>query len=1495
MPPHATPTQAKRPSRRRKILAGLAIGLLVLIVVAFFAVPPIASSIVPGIIADAAGVRIAGSVRVASVRVGWWGPTKITGLSLADPAGAPVATLDITNTHGLFSLLTSNMNLGQTEVSGKADLVLTTNADGSVTSNLQQATAPQLPQPGVTPIPGAPSGPLALPKGLRAGIKITGIDVTLVEIDAAGQVTARSAMTGLKGDAALDGATLPATASADIRADFAQGMGQAKTGTLVLKLAGRDLTDAAGVLQVDKSTLDVNLTLAGAPTKLLDTLARQNGLLVGLLGDRIDAVVLAQVAAAKADADIKLDAPNTKADLALTRDAGRLKLTRPGTLTIASLSFLQRIPAVRSALADAGMTIDHAGWPGVTLAIGALDLPADPAATWAGAQVEIAGTLGLCTGRLTTPGASQPEAFTLQPIALALKAQDLAKGASITASGKATIAGTPAGDFNAQASLTGLLGSGGRLVLLDGKLPGSVAAQFNAVGIATTLLQPIASASGLPVVLSQDIGPTIDATLTARTAEGAPKTGVQNTGIDFALRSANLTASGSLLLSPTLLSQAPAVPIVLEIQRGGALLARLVNAPPTPGKTEIAITGGVRMGASITDLAIPMPSGKPDAAAVRFKATASMQDAQVALPTAQPITLGTTALDATIDYNPGAPVAVSLRGPLTIDGQSAALDVQLQVEGLGTPARAPVVPIFGPRRVVGSVLLTGLPAGAVHKGVLSAQSSQAARDLLAEVLGPAMDIRLTFVRPAGAGGSGGGADAQGQSITLAITGPNVQAATGVLLTAGELAVDASSLSATLSPGSAKAALGLIGQSDAAVGGVSLRENAQVVLRAAPIRLPIKVGTAKPDWSGVGDRQATAELSISAPVIADNVSVAGHSRSFGLAGVRGTLAVPLAMLGPSAGKEGAPRPRPVQASLHAELIGSSTADVLARLDWQLNADAQTGHTDARLGVTEVATKKLDDLLGNPGMLSGALGPRAAITLAGKRASQSEPLSFTASATSDRLKADDIRIRITDEALILAQPMTLNWEIDPNWARVYLLQGEGTTGGAGGGVGVEGVTKLRAAVRSLALAWPQKDASGAATAGPFKPGIFALDASLSLPSVKLRLPDRPGPIELQEIDAAVKASAGNQPGITLTASIAKIKDGNQTTTQPTTLNASASNLADARGVLQTDAATLSMQLQTGMIPSSFVDALTGNNGQIEQFAGKELSIRIDVRNLSMHAGGGLATLRVNSPNATLALGGPVANGTLDTTAPGGTPLRLEVNELRFVTSANLGTLSRLNPLEYLGFAAGVERLRGNDNQGPMVISSTGLLLPLNGDWSRLNGQINVDLGRVNFKLDQNFLQLLDIDALNKAIDKLSNARQRPVPPFTIALTNGTATYKDVQLPVGSYDFRATGTINLAAKEMDVITYVPTISLAPSVLSSISDKLTTALGRVIPGNIAAALMVPIRTTGPFGQTKTSVDLKLMASEAGSQLLKPENVINAIGGLFGGDKNKDKKNPPK
>jgi hypothetical protein len=67
------------------------------------------------------------------------------------------------------------------------------------------------------------------------------------------------------------------------------------------------------------------------------------------------------------------------------------------------------------------------------------------------------------------------------------------------------------------------------------------------------------------------------------------------------------------------------------------------------------------------------------------------------------------------------------------------------------------------------------------------------------------------------------------------------------------------------------------------------------------------------------------------------------------------------------------------------------------------------------------------------------------------------------------------------------------------------------------------------------------------------------------------------------------------------------------------------------------------------------------------------------------------------------------------------------------------------------------------------------------------------------------------------------------------------------------------------------------------------------VIPGNIAAALMVPIRTTGPFGQTKTSVDLKLMASEAGSQLLKPENVINAIGGLFGGDKNKDKKNPPK
>lgn len=1488
----------KKTSWIKRILLIAGVGTLLLLVVGYFAIPAIVNAKAPGLVKDAAANSIAGSVSISSTQIGWSGPTVIKGATLNDPSGKPVATVDISTTHGIWGLLTSGSDFGTTTLSGRADIVRTTDANGQTTSNLDAALAPKPGAPAQPVPPAAPGKPATLPMGLRVTLKFDKLDITLTEKNATGATTSQTAMNGLAGTATIDASKGPASVVADLTAKF--GDAASTTGTLAIKIDSRDLTDAAGVLQLDKATVNADIAITGAPTALLDAMARQRGVLAAAMGPTANLTVKAQSSGPKAGADITLASANIAADLSLVRDGSRLQARRASTVTIQSLAFAEKIPALAKALADAGIRIDAAGWPGATIAINTLNLPADDTAKWNGAAIDLKAQIGAITGQLTRPGSTQPDFLSVQPVTISLKSDDMAVATTLSAQARATIANQSAGDIDIRVNAGSLVGADGKLMLSGGRLPPSVAAEISARGVATSLLQPFVTAAGQPIELAQDVGPSIDITLSARAAgDAASSPTAAPTAIDFALTSSNINARGKLALSSTSLSLAQGEPLTASIRQVGPVLNRILtagakDASNTGTPSTLSVSGPMPIDLQVSTLNLPLVSGKPDTANAAIDARVRIGQSQFTLPTAQPLVVGISDLAIDAQVKPKLPIALKLSGPLTIDGRSATLASDMQLSGILGAAESSALPIVGTRRIEGTLSLSGIPGTAVQKAALASSSSADLRDLASELVGDTLDLSVKFDKSIGTAT---------QPIALDITGPQLTIKTTTKLAAGEIDQGQTTITSRVSPRAAQAALRLAGQSQSATGSLSLRDTSAITIDLRPIRVPLAGATLSPDWSKTADRQINLTVGLSSPIIADGVQVAGRSESFGLADLKVDASIPLAMLQPASTTPASTATSPLQALLTASLIGANPGDAIAKAKADIRADARTGSADVKLEVSDVGTARADTLIGKPGLLSGALGPAAAVTITANRTSTQSPFAIAGALNSERLKVAGIKMTISDTALKLEQPLKLTWQVDPAFIRSYVLAPEP---GQPEGMSVEGVTTLEADIRALSISLPKAAANGQPASGPLMPGVFAADIAVRSPSVTLRSPAKAGspatdPITLSGIDAQITSGANSV--ITVNAGVASIRSGTLEAPQPTKLSAQLSSLADARGNLTPDAAVISMNAQTGTIPTALLEALANQRGQLEPILGKDLTAKVTLVNFTKQASAtpGSANIELKSPNAGFVVGGPLVNGVIVTRASPagqaatGTPLRAELNEFTFKKGKQIGTASALNPLGYLGIIGGVERLRDEVNKAPSMVTSPDMEIPIDGDLSKLNGRIDVDLGRINLKLEQNILSLLDIPALNKAVDRLSNVQQRPVPPFAINIDRGVANYKDVQLPIGSYTFRATGTVNLVTQQMDVVTYVPTVSLAPGVLASLNKSLGDGFGRLLPKDLTEALMVPIRTSGPTADPSTSIDVALMAREFGDRLLRPDNLINAIGDLLGGGKKDEpKKNEP-
>lgn len=323
------PPRKKRRSRLRRLVLLLILFVLLLPVAGYFALPPLAGALVPGILERAAGDRIDGTLSVSAASFSWSGTQRITGIELTDPAGKPVATVDLSMQAGLIDLVLGSRDLGTITISGNADI--TRDADGS--TNLQRALGKLL-DPDKPKDPNAE--PASLPKNLKARLELAGFNASYTDLRT-GRVARLSNIT-------LDALLAPDTpfaidATADLRAsDPADPDATGDPARLAAKINLTGWSDAEGRLTPEKSAADLSVSIDRVRTAILDDALQQRGLLVDLLGETSTTTLAASLRPAEAVLDFRFESPRAAVTLDGTITDRILRLNQPAVLELRTIS-----------------------------------------------------------------------------------------------------------------------------------------------------------------------------------------------------------------------------------------------------------------------------------------------------------------------------------------------------------------------------------------------------------------------------------------------------------------------------------------------------------------------------------------------------------------------------------------------------------------------------------------------------------------------------------------------------------------------------------------------------------------------------------------------------------------------------------------------------------------------------------------------------------------------------------------------------------------------------------------------------------------------------------------------------------------------------------------------------------------------------------------------------------------------------------------------------
>lgn len=1496
--------------RTKKILliAGLSVGVLA--VGAVIAVPIIASAMAPGIIQNAAANSIKGSLRVSDVSVGWIGQTRIGSIELLDDKGLVVAKLQATSSLGILSVLGGLNDLGTLTLSGNADIIARQTDTTAVESNFQRAIAPKNPTTS-----SASTTPSPLPeKTVR--IDITNIDIKYTQLDRAGATVASAQINALKGDAAVDLRRGQPSLAINLTGGIKQP--SQPDGSIKIATKAQKFLSSQGLLDLPAATIDSDVQIIAAPVGLIDALAGLNGQLREALGPGADLRLKAQGSAQQAAIDLTLTSAGALVDGSMKITSGYLELTKPLTANLRSTDFFLRSPAINKALANANLTIDAA--PAARVSISSLRVPTTISAAGfdaRGIAIIASASVDPIAAQLTTTDAAgtRKRPVRTSELTLTVESPDLTKGLTVRGGGKAAIDSTPAGDLTINIAASDLLTDRGALR----PVPGQIQAEAALMNVDTRLAQPLLGDLSQKINLSQELGPRLDLRATAKAAASTPNA----IEADLSVKAQNISANLPIVVDNA--SIRTRSDLAVSINR----TSNVLNAFLIDQGVVVSGTGAATLVGTFT---LPRTStGSFDSSSLASTLIFDLAalDASITRE-GQTRRVDISQLKGTLAVVPNTPTVLRIQASGD-DGWS--LNTGLRLQGV-LPSSSPAsssLPFLAARRVSGTLRLSSLPT---KYAALSGLDESKLRTITA-VLGPSVSTEISLQ----------GTAAQ-QLLTVGINSTNLSARLETTLSESAATLNALQGNLEVTPEGAEAVRTLLQASSpqtpmSVTGGIHfiVKLSNPIAIKSAPA-----AGAAGQSFSPTFDFSAVDVNVFVSSLLGLRVTnlPLGPSHTFtgGLRDLQLTADAPLSIFTSPTSKEGH-----LGAQLRADLIEGQFPEPVASISADFDAAASLNEFKLQTTITNIDAQRLDTMLSKPGLISGALGSPASINLS---ATKEGPGTTKASANiqSPRLNLTGLSLTQQGKALALTAPAEFTWTVEPAFLDQTVFapsESAANKPAASESLRVASPITLKGTIETLAL--------GIDGIGLFQPGTFALDAALSTSTIKLvspsavaSTPRAPGsrvaafqPSEQTDIEGFTVRIKGDT-NLSVKASATRVSTTASNATAASTPSPAGSlsadvlvkNFASPTGELDLSRALIDAKIDAPSLPTALVDKLARTGKQLRNILGPEMSIALNAKNLttsqptttsSTNAATTTGSLDarltsvkpIDAPKqpaapgttpatpsprqqANLELAGPIDRGVLKVSPQ--KPLSISLAQLKFESDTEI--------MGVLPLFASIQKTAGTTIQPatptqpailepPFTVTSPDLMVPIDGDIAKLNGNLTITPGRIEYVFKRELGNFLD-----RALLTDGELMQRPIPPFVVSFNKGIASYTDVRLPVRNFEFKLTGKVDLVRKEIDAVIYIPTVAASASIMSKLNDDLGKGFGGILPDVLSEGTMVPLRVTGPLSSPAYAPDPKLFFENFGSQLKKPADLIGkgierGLGELFKprDDKDKDKPKP--
>ncbi|MCW5775840.1 MAG: hypothetical protein KIS87_05270 [Phycisphaeraceae bacterium] len=973
--------------------------------------------------------------------------------------------------------------------------------------------------------------------------------------------------------------------------------------------------------------------------------------------------------------------------------------------------------------------------------------------------------------------------------------------------------------------------------------------------------------------LPDDLGPTVSLLVNAATT--FDESGTPAADVDLTVRSRHADVTAPLRWSENVLTNREEG-VVVALRRPAPTLRRMV-----PVETGVRVGTGGWARAVVSELRVPFDSGTmmPVVHRSRFEATVTAGELSATYdplppevrPRVQPVPLGLHELRLFARSVPGGTPRLELDATLTHRDKPFTAQARATLEGLirdpGSGGSVMDSIDVAGVKPAGSLTLTGIPVALIELappevrriGERQADALTIARELLGETI----DVRAN-AKP----------DGEATGFDARVTYADGNAAVVGRYAPSSIGLERANVAAKIKPRAADLLLGAFAPEPGAM--PRLGDTADVRLSVGAFTLAL-TPEGMPDWARSTEPVAVEVRGVlplrgieiprgegEAPIRIEDLT---------LASIVGKASVPLDGL--------ADRRREATAEL--ALRGFSKAmghlfDLSGSVVVPIRASEIVGAPDARLSLSEVNVWWAEGLIEQPGLISGATGSRAKVdatarlpSLVSSRGEGAvvQPDRFTVSFASDRLSTPEpFVIALRPNRIDLTSPAEIRSMIDPAWGNrwVFAPSADGTPH-----------TLAFAAPTPFALRVERLIVPFGEGIGPLRAPEFVVQAALSLPDTSL-VTNEGVALKVGGVGLDVRRGS-NARELAFTMDVPRWTLGDRPEVRPTKsrITGTIVGFADDAGNPSFETAVVNLEAGIEPIPTELLDGLANQGGLLVDALGERVNFSASARNLSMNSG----TLRASasSPNANATVQGRMSSGVF------------------VVDQSSAATVSRVTTDLTDRFRAAipiVSRFEKNERDEPLRVTlDSPVVVPIDGTFDALNGDMTLDLGTASFATSDMFSRVLRVVQQREA-----GQVGRRMPAIKFHMRDGVVTFDRYPLPLGEFTVHTEGVINLSSRRvkirsgsdrdaknflepghMEVLTVVPAGAVALETLDFLSTGLLNLPGRVVPG-LNTLTNVPFRTRGPIADPKTDVAVDLIGNQLINNLSRPDKLFENIGG---------------